>query len=68
VSAATGTKRIDDPPRLFDPAPAAARANNLEAVCSRGDGWRVPVNPMPPDALADLLHRSAVGERAATWS
>ena len=37
---------------LFDLVPDAARANNVEAVRSRGDGWRIPVNPMPPDTGA----------------
>jgi pimeloyl-ACP methyl ester carboxylesterase len=37
---------------LFDLVPAATRANNLEAVRSRGDGWRIPLNPMPPDTDA----------------
>ena len=36
---------------LFDLVPDVARAN-LEAVRSRGDGWRIPVNPMPPDTDA----------------
>jgi pimeloyl-ACP methyl ester carboxylesterase len=41
---------------LFDLVPAAARANNLEAVRSRGDGWRIPANPMPPDTdAADVV-------------
>ena len=41
---------------LFDLVPAAARAHNHDAVRGgRGDGWRIPVNPMPPDTpAADL--------------
>jgi pimeloyl-ACP methyl ester carboxylesterase len=38
---------------FFSVIPAATRERMQKAALEHGDGWRIPANPMPPDASAE---------------